>query len=163
MTIRTALNSLQSVEIHLNLDTLEARHCLTTAPMRYHDGFNQADRDAGWQQILAVSAEGVTWADIEAMKAEAIARNRAYWLELRDTYKDDGIIANGNHHVAHKLGVGGSLSGSPFRVDWFEAGRPSLICYLSTQGAIPGWLRPSQPDNATITELDPDLKQERVT
>ena len=162
MTFKTALNALQSVEIHLNLDTLEARHCLTTAPMRYHDGFNQVDVDAGWQQILAVSAEGVTWSEIEAMKAEAIARNRAYWMDLRATNKDDGIIANGYHYVAHSVGLGRGFKGSPFRVDWLDASRRPLVCYLSAQGAIPGWLRPSQPDNATITELNPDLKQERV-
>lgn len=140
------------IEIHLNLNTLEARHCLTTDPLRYHDGFSEADSDAGWKQVSAVSAEGVTEAQIESMKAQAIANHRAFWIDLTTTHKDTSIIANGNHFVAHELGTGG-FSGSRFNVAWLDPARSPLICNMSTQGRIPGWLRPHLPDNASVTEL----------
>ena len=156
MTITTTcrLEILASVEIHLNLNTLEARHCLTTNPLRYHDGFNKADSDAGWKQISAISSKSVTEVEIEAMKAEAIDSNRAYWLDLTAMYKDTRIIGNGNHYVAHELGVGCGFNGRAFRVAWLDADRLPLTCNLSTQGEIPGWLRPQFPDNAHITNLD---------
>lgn len=147
------------IEIHLNLETLEARHCLTTDPLRYHDGFSEADSDAGWKQTSAVSGTGITQAEIEAMKAEAIASNRAFWLNLTVEHKGDGIIANGNHYVAHELGVGCGFYGRGFKVTWLDPMRPSMICNLSAQGTVPGWLRPHLPDNATITDLGYCLDQ----
>ena len=140
-----------SVEIHLNLKTLEARHCLTTDPLRYHDGFSEADRDAGWRQISAVGAKDVTEVEIEAMKAAAIASNRAFWLDLTAEHKADGIIAGGYHYLAHAQGAG--VGSKAFRVEWIDAGRPALVCHLQTQGEIPGWLRPNCPDNATVTQV----------
>jgi len=155
MTITTVrrLELPPSVEIHLNLDTLEARHCLTTDPLRYHSGFSEADRDAGWKQMSAVSAKDVTEVEIEAMKAAAIASNRAFWLDLTAEHKDDGIIAGGYHYVAQALSVGQGVEGEAFRVDWLDASRPPLVCNLQTQGEIPGWLRPNHPDNATVTKV----------
>lgn len=144
-----------SVEIHLNDNTLEARHCLTdVSGFGFHDGFTEADCDAGWRQVVAFSAQGVSEDEIEARKADVIRSSRTFWLDLMEQQKGISIVANGWHYAAHELGIGMGFYGEAFRVDWLDASRPPLVCNLSTQGEIPGWLRPQCPDNATITNLD---------
>lgn len=151
------------VEIHRNDNTLEARHCLTDASgFCFHDGFTEDDWEAGWRQVVAFSADGVTEAEIEAEKAAAIQRNRTFWLDLMERQKGLSIVANGWHYAAHELGVGMGFYGEAFRVDWIDTSRPPLVCNLSTQGEVPGWLRPQCPDNATITNLDYMLKDRPV-
>lgn len=143
------------VEIHRNDNTLEARHCLTDASgFGFHDGFTEADSEAGWRQVVAFAADGISEAEIEAEKAAAIQRNRTFWLDLMERQKGHSIVANGWHYASHELGVGMGFYGEAFRVDWLDASRPPLVCNLSTQGEVPGWLRPQCPDNATITNLD---------
>lgn len=152
---RVPEKELLSVEIHLNENTLEARHCLTAVQsFCFHDGFTEADCDAGWKQVVAFNAEGVSEAEIATAKADAISRHRNFWLDLFDRRKGLSIIANGFHYASHELGVGMGFYGEAFRVEWLDKRRPHLVCNLSTQGEIPGWLRPQFPDNATITHLD---------
>lgn len=150
----SAVTSRLSVEFHLNENTLQARHCLTANPLRYHDGFTPSDSEAGWKQVMAFGAEGTTDDEIESQKLTLVERHRTFWLELLDQFSGNSIICDGHHYVSHDLGSGMGFYGEAFRVDWLDTTRPPLVCNLSTQGPIPGWLRPQLPDNATITNLD---------
>lgn len=149
------------VEIQLNDNTLEARH-------RLIDGFGfciqegEADSDAGWRRVVAFPAHGVSNDEIEARKAEAIHNSRTFWLTLIEQQQGCSIIADGSHYTSHELGVGIGFYGEVFRVEWLDTSRPALVCNLSTQGKIPGWLRPQCPDNATISNLDYLIKERPV-
>ncbi|WP_201492443.1 hypothetical protein [Rubrivivax sp. A210] len=119
----------------------------------YHDAYTRADDEAGWVQVEAFRAEGVSEAEIEEHKAAALSSHRTYWLNLLACQDGHSVISKGKHFVRHDLGVDWGFGGTVFRVDWIDPRRPPLTCNLTGQGRIPGWLRPQYPDNATITDL----------
>ncbi len=141
----------QSVEIHVNDDTREVRHCFTEQPLRIHAGFTHADAAAGWRQVLAFAAspspDAETRARIERAKSDAVAQLTAYWNELAsaDVLR---VIHEGQHYVAHELGVGIGFGGGAFRVEWLAPDREPTVCNLSAQGRIPAWMRAKLADNA---------------
>ncbi|MDF6970136.1 hypothetical protein NMT62_24265, partial [Escherichia coli] len=73
----------QSVEIHINNDTRETRHCFTEQPLRIHAGFTHQDAAAGWRQVLAFSSsptpDADTLARIERAKSDAVSQLESYW------------------------------------------------------------------------------------
>jgi len=141
----------QSVEIHINDDTREVRHCFTEQPLRIHAGFTHADAGAGWRQVLAFTASPIpdaeTLARIEQAKSDALAQLTTYWNDLAgaDVLR---VIRGGEHYVAHELGLGIGFGGGAFRVEWLAPDREPTVCNLSAQGRIPAWMRAKLPDNA---------------
>lgn len=145
----------QSVEIHLNDDTRETRHCFTEEPLRIHAHFTHEDAAAGWRQVLAFSAspnpDADTFARIERAKSDAVAQLVAYWNDLAGA-DILHVIHDGEHFVAHELGVGIGFGGGAFRVAWLAPDREPTVCNLSAQGRIPVWMRDKLPDNARAIE-----------
>lgn len=145
----------QSVEIHINDDTRETRHCFTEQPLRIHAGFTREDAAAGWRQVLAFTAsptaDAESLARIEQAKSNALEQMVAYWTGLAgaDVLR---VIRNGQHYVAHELGVGIGFGGGAFRVEWLAPDREPTVCNLSVQGRIPVWMRDKLPDNARAIE-----------
>lgn len=144
------------LEIHLNRDTLETRHCYVRQDMclRFHDGFTEADMEAGWTHTLACYAEDFSEVQIEAIKARAAAFHQTYWRELMSTHSTTRVVRNGEHFVVHEVGTSPGFGGRIFKVDWFDKGRVPTVCNLSGQGTVPAWLRDELPDNAVITEVE---------
>lgn len=73
-----------SIEYHLHDDTLQVRHCFppTKSLLRYHAEFGPDDTAAGWRQVEAGSAAGLSPQDIEQKKAAIAAGSRDYWASL---------------------------------------------------------------------------------
>lgn len=143
----------QSVEIHINDDTRETRHCYTEQPLRFHAGFSREDAAAGWRQVLAfgLGASPDATARIERAKAEALERLDSYWSELADA-PVRRVILKGEHYVTHELGVGIGFGGQAFRVEWLAPDQEPTVCNLSAQGRIPVWMRDKLPDNVRAIE-----------
>lgn len=145
----------QSVEIHIKDDTRETRHCFTEQPLRIHAGFTLADAAAGWRQVLAFAAsptpDAETFARIERAKSDALAQLVSYWNDLAGA-DVQRVIHDGQHYVAHELGVGIGFGGRAFRVEWLAPDREPTVCNLSAQGHIPAWMRDKLPDNARVIE-----------
>lgn len=153
----TATAPLALVEIHLHDDTLQARTCRVTygQNFRFHNGFTEEDAAAGWRQCKALSADGLSDADIAREEAEIVEFQKAYWRDLAARRSADAVIVRGEHYVAHELGTGIGFGGRAFRVTWLSAERPPLLCNLSAQGRVPARMRDQLPDNASsIAEVD---------
>lgn len=151
-THRATTMSLDYVEIQLNRDTLEVRHVVTTSPLRKHAGFTSTDLEAGWEQISACPADGLTESDIDLLKSKAVARSREFWLDLASSNPKERVVVDGEHYTLHEAGVGIGFDGDVFTVVWLDQTRPQVRANLSYQGKVPGWLRENLPDNAVITD-----------
>ncbi len=146
----------QSVEIHINNDTRETRHCFTEQPLRIHAGFTHQDAAAGWRQVLAFSSsptpDADTLARIERAKSDAVSQLESYWAELAEATDIQRVICQGVHYTWDSLGQGIGFGGQAFRVEWLDADREPTECNLFAQGRIPVWMREKLPDNARSIE-----------
>lgn len=157
----------QAVEIHLNEDTRETRHCFVDFTFRIHEGFTLEDVESGWRQVQAFYVNQNTDAEvirrIEKLKQEAVTELESYWNDLADADDVERVIHNGVHYTQHPIVKGIRFAGfgnQAFRVDWLASDREPTICNLFAQGRIPMWLRDKLPDNARSIEdiVAPTLK-----
>ncbi|MBA9847879.1 MULTISPECIES: hypothetical protein [Burkholderiaceae] len=141
---------LSYLELHMHDDTCQVRAYMLgegDEPLRFHAGFSQRDIDAGWKQVMATDARGLTAADIEQEKAKVIESHRRYWKELAE--RNEGrVVCNGIHYTMHELGKGIGFGGQAFLVRWLDADKSPTRCNLSYQGRVPAWMRGVLPDNA---------------
>lgn len=74
--------TVRDTEILLNLKTGEIRRNVVTADQRFrfHDGFTEADQEAGWKQISTFS-EGCAEEDI----CQSIEKSKAIYMKANNS------------------------------------------------------------------------------
>lgn len=143
------------VDILINEDTLQTRYCYSEVePPRFHEGFSNADHDAGWRRALTLCAAEVTGAQLQLELVNARARLQGYWQELAERAPEARVVANGRHYTIHPLGEGVGFGGRAFEVRRRGESQAPFVCNLSAQGKVPAWIRAQLPDSADIAELD---------
>jgi len=143
------------VEIHLNCDTLDARHCYVAREkcLGFHEGFTNADLSASWYQTFASPADAFTEAQIQAFKGWTQEAYKTYWRNLIASRRDQHVVYEGTHFVLHEAGARLGYGGPVYKVDWFDKRRAPTLCNLADQRKVPAWLRAELPDNAVISEV----------
>ena len=139
------------VEYHLHRDTLAVRHCVVEGRcLVFHECLTRADSEAGWEQVSAHPARGLTAPDIAAAEQAHVRSRRDYWLELLERHTERRVVSNGYHRVWHDLGTSHGYDGQVFRVRWLDTNRAPVLCNMSGQGPVPAWIRDRLPDNAVV-------------
>ena len=83
------------LEVHMNSDTLEMRHCFVPLEecLRFHRGYTEADAEAGWRHTIAAPAAGFSDESIEWIKVQAQSFHRAKRCEAASCGRRSTVAA----------------------------------------------------------------------